>query len=47
MAAQHIISSEQQLRELMGNPVHELVVVKSTAVLTEPLQQYIRRATNA
>ena len=40
----HVITSEQQLRELMGEPVHELVVVKSTPVLTEPLKQYIRQS---
>ena len=39
---QNVIETEQQLRELMGDPVHELVVVKSTPVLTEPLQHYIR-----
>ena len=41
---QNIIESEQQLRELMGEPVHELVVVKSTPVLTEPLKQYISQS---
>ena len=39
---QNVIETEQQLRDLMGDPVHELVVVKSTPVLTEPLQHYIR-----
>ncbi len=40
----HEIQSEAALRELLGAPVHELVVVKSTPVLTEPLQRYIERS---
>ncbi len=40
----HEISSEQALRELLGDPVHELVVVKSTPTLTDPLQRYIQRS---
>ncbi|MEM9620197.1 MAG: MSMEG_1061 family FMN-dependent PPOX-type flavoprotein [Pseudomonadota bacterium] len=35
------ITSEEELRQLTGGPVHDLVVVKSTPVLTEPLQRYI------
>ena len=38
------ISTENALRELLGEPVHELVVVKSTPVLTAPLQHYIERS---
>ena len=38
------ITSETQLRELMGQPVHELVVAKSTPVLTPPLQRFIELA---
>ena len=38
------IASENELRELMGDPVHELVVVKSTPVITESLQRYIERS---
>ncbi len=41
---QHVIKTEQQLRELMGEPVHELVVVKSAPALTLPLQDYIRQS---
>lgn len=39
---QNMITSEEALRELMGEPVHELVVVKSTPLLTAPLQDFIR-----
>jgi len=35
------IKSETELRALMGNPVHELVLVKSSEILTEPLKRYI------
>ena len=38
------ISTENALRELLGDPVHELVVAKSTPVLTGPLQRYIERS---
>jgi PPOX class probable FMN-dependent enzyme len=40
----HEVTSEEALRELMGGPVHELVVVKSTPVITEPLRRYIERS---
>jgi PPOX class probable FMN-dependent enzyme len=40
----HQIETEEQLRELTGEPVHELVVVKSAPLLTEPLQRYIRQS---
>lgn len=40
----HVLESEQQLRELMGDPVHELIVIKSVPVLTEPLQRYIAQS---
>ena len=35
------IRSEAQLRALMGNPVHELVVAKSSPVITAPLKRFI------
>jgi PPOX class probable FMN-dependent enzyme len=38
------ISTESALRELLGDPVHELVVVKSTPVLTTSLQRFIERS---
>lgn len=38
------ITSEDALRELLGDPVHELVVVKSTPVITAPLLRYIERS---
>ena len=41
---QYVIKNEQQLRELMGDPVHELVVVKSSPALKPPLQHYIRQS---
>lgn len=40
----HEIESEAELRALMGEPIHPAVVVKSTPLLTEPLQRYIERA---
>ena len=40
----HEITSEAALRERMGDPVHELVVIKTTSVLTGPLQRYIAQA---
>ena len=40
----HEITSEAALREHMGDPVHELVVMKTTSVLTEPLKRYIAQA---
>ena len=40
----HEITSEAQLRELMGDPVHVLVRVKSTAIITPPLRAYIEQS---
>ena len=40
----HEITTEDDLRKLMGDPVHPLVVVKSTPVITEPLARYIERS---
>ena len=40
----HEITTENALRKLMGNPVHELVVAKSTTALTDPLRRYIERS---
>lgn len=39
--SQHHITSEQDLRAIMGEPVHELVLVKSSCSLTEPMKKYI------
>lgn len=39
--SEHTITSEEQLRALMGDPVHELVVVKSSPVITPMLKRYI------
>ena len=38
------ITSESSLRELMGEPVHELLLVKTTPVITDPLRRYIERS---
>lgn len=38
------ISTESALRELLGDPVHELVVVKSAPMLTGPLKRFIERS---
>jgi uncharacterized protein len=40
----HKITTEKALRDLMGDPVHELVVVKTTPVITEPIRRYIERS---
>ena len=40
----HDITTEAQLRALMGGPVHELVQVKSTAAITPPLKAYIEQS---
>lgn len=39
--AEYQITSEADLRAIMGEPVHELVLVKSSASLTEPMKRYI------
>jgi PPOX class probable FMN-dependent enzyme len=39
---EHQITSEAALRALMGEPIHELVVVKSSASLTPPMKEFIR-----
>ncbi len=39
--SQYDIHSEKALREIMGEPVHELVVAKSAGVLSEPMKKYI------
>lgn len=36
------ITSEESLREILGAPIHESVVTKSTSSLTEPLKVFIR-----
>lgn len=38
------ITSEEELRELLGDPIHPLVVAKSTSRITEPLQRFIERS---
>ena len=38
------ITTERALRDLLGDPVHELVVVKSTPTLTDPLKRFIERS---
>lgn len=40
----HQIKTEEELRALMGDPVHELVLAKSAPVITEPLADYIRQS---
>jgi predicted pyridoxine 5'-phosphate oxidase superfamily flavin-nucleotide-binding protein len=36
------ITTQAQLREIMGEPVHELVLVKSAPQLTAPIKRYIQ-----
>ena len=38
------ISTEAALRELMGDPIHELVVAKSAPVITDPIRRFIERS---
>lgn len=40
--AQHQITTVEALRAITGDPVHELVVAKSAASLTEAMKRYIR-----
>ncbi|MEJ6703653.1 MAG: pyridoxamine 5'-phosphate oxidase family protein [Pseudomonadales bacterium] len=40
----HEIKTEKALRDLIGNPVHELVVVKTTPIITAPIRRYIERS---
>ena len=39
--SKHHITSEEDLRAIMGEPVHELVMVKSSDSLTGPMKKYI------
>ena len=39
--AQHQITTEEELRAIMGHPAHELVLVKSSGTLTSPMKKYI------
>ena len=39
--SQHHITSEEDLRAITGEPVHELVRVKSSDYLTDPMKKYI------
>jgi len=39
--SEHLITSEDELRAMMGEPVHELVRVKSSESLTDPMKKYI------
>ena len=41
---QHQISTEDELRALIGDPIHELVLAKSTDSLTAPLCAYIEQS---
>ena len=38
---EHQITSEDLLRALLGDPIHPLVVAKSTAILTPSIKKYI------
>jgi PPOX class probable FMN-dependent enzyme len=40
----HRITTEEELRALAGEPVHELVVVKSAAAITPPMRLYIEQS---
>lgn len=40
----HEIKTEKALRDLIGNPVHELVVAKTTPIITAPIRRYIERS---
>ena len=40
----HQITSEADLRALTGEPVHELVLAKSAATITEPMRVYIQQS---
>jgi PPOX class probable FMN-dependent enzyme len=42
--AEHRIKTEEELRAIMGDPIHELVLAKSATVITEPLRQYIEQS---
>jgi len=42
--AEHQITSEAELRALMGEPVHELVLAKSSDSITEPMRKYIEQS---
>ncbi len=39
--SEHHISTEEQLRAITGEPVHELVLVKSADRITEPMRRYL------
>ncbi len=38
---EHQITSEAELRAIMGDPVHELVLAKSSSTLSAPMKKYI------
>ena len=38
---EHQITSEEQLRSLMGDPIHPLVLDKSTSILSPSIKKYI------
>lgn len=40
----HQITSEAQLRALMGDPAHELILVKSTDSITPPMEAFIAQS---
>lgn len=39
--SQYHITSEKDLRAIMGEPIHEVVLAKSTDTLSEPMKKYI------
>ncbi len=41
MSVDYQVSSEQALREILGEPVHELVLAKSAPTLTQPVRAFI------
>jgi PPOX class probable FMN-dependent enzyme len=41
LTIKHQITTEEELRALIGEPAHELIMAKSTPALTPPLQKYI------
>jgi PPOX class probable FMN-dependent enzyme len=40
----HQITSEADLRALMGEPIHEIVMAKSSPSITQPMQTYIEQS---
>ena len=40
----HHITSEADLRALMGEPIHEIVIAKSSPSITQPMQTYVEQS---